>query len=162
MNNLDVLGTDSNMRHPLLQADCFINNSGWWKIFLQLLYSYTKHASFPHSSWSNRWIGGWKNCQNLQQGHLVLKKNTPSLFASFLNFSECVVYWGSVFCKKLLMMGVNAPGLASEQACMGNEEIWVHTELCWQQLTSSKIFRPLGARGKKTAAAFFNGFQVFI
>lgn len=55
MINLDVLGRDSNMRHFLPQADCFINNPGWWKIFLQL-YFYSKHASFPHSSWSNRWM----------------------------------------------------------------------------------------------------------
>lgn len=47
------------------------------------------------------------------------------------------------------MKRVNAPGLASKHARMGNEEIRVNIEPCWQQPPSSKIFRSLGAKGNK-------------
>lgn len=156
MSNLDVLGRDSNMRHFLPQDDCFINNPGWWKIFPQLLYFYSKHASFPYSSWSNRWMKELP--KNTLQEHLVLKKNTSALLASFLIPLEFVLYWERQLCKKLLMMGVNAPGLACKNIRMGNEELWVNIEPCWQQPPSSKVFRSLGAKGNTLPAAFCNGF----
>lgn len=94
MNNLDVLGRDSNMRHSLPQADCFINNTGWWKIFLQLFYSYSKHASFPHSSWSNRWI------KELPKTHCrsiwFWRKTHQAYFPWFCSFRICTILRKSV------------------------------------------------------------------
>lgn len=153
MSKLDVLGRDSNMRHFLPQADCFINNPGWWKKSSCNCCIFTQ--SMPLFPISAGLLGGRKNCQrHTLQKHLVLKKNTSTLFALFLIPLEFVVYRGRQFCMRLLMMGVNAPGLASKHTHMRKEEIWVNIEPCWQQPPSSKIFRPLGAKGNKLLQHF--------
>lgn len=131
----------------LLTSSWLLYQQPWLiKTFLQL-YFYSKCASFTHSSWSDR----WRNELPKTHGRsLCVWENYTKLIASFLIPSECVVYWESLFCKRLLLMGANVPGLVCMHTLMGKGEIWINIETCWQQLTSSKIFRPLDARSKNS------------
>lgn len=154
INNLDVSGRGSNMRHSLPQADCFINNAGWWKIFLQLFYSYSKHASFPHSSWSIRWI---KELPKTLWEHLVLKKNTPSL----LSFRLCSIL------RKSILQEVTNDG--SKCSWLGMQ---AHTYGKWRNLSKHRVllaaapifrdFQAPGWKGQHAPEALCNGFQVFV
>lgn len=139
MNNLDVLGRDSNMRHSLPQADCFINNAGWWKIFLQLFYSYSKHATFPHSGWSNRWIKELlkTHCRSI----CFWRKTHQAYLLRSCSFSICRILRKSIL-QEVTNDGSKCSWLGVQAHTYGKWRNLINTEPWWQQLISSKIFRP--------------------
>lgn len=159
MNNLDVSGRDSNMRHSLPQADCFINNTGWWKIFLQLFYSYSKHASFPHSSWSNRWIKALPktHCRSIW----FWRKIHQAYLLRSCSFRICSVL------RKSILQEVTNDG--SKCSWLGMQ---AHTYGKWRNLSKHRIllaatnifqdFQAPRCKKQQSPGVFYNGFQVFI
>lgn len=79
----------------------------------------------------------------------ILKKKThQAYFPRILIPSEFVLYWGSLFCKRLLTMGVNTPGLA----CKHTYGKWRNSKIL-SLAAATNIFQdfqvPWGARGNK-------------
>lgn len=159
MNNLDVLGRDSNMRHSLPQADCFINNAGWWKIFLQLFYSYSKHATFPHSGWSNRWIKELlkTHCRSI----CFWRKTHQAYLLRPCSFRICSILRKSIL-QEVTNDGSKCSWLGMQAHTYGK---WRNLSKHWVLMAATDIFQDFQAPGYKRQrmpGAFCSGFQVFI
>lgn len=83
---------------------------------------------------------------------------------NLLHLCSCrfAVHGGSLFCKRLLTVGLSAPGLVSKHTHMGNEETWVNTESPLAATTTFQDFHATGYPRQQSPAAFGDGFWVLL